>query len=249
MWIFHGTCWLMQVVQPVLPVKPVWLNGCLMMFVGLLCHICHHVIMFSSPCCWLDVCIYVCYSHVFFMVWFGDSFGWMLDVSYMPGLPLPEGDHCRLLVPGFDMANHDPRSRNDSPPHNVSPLNVDVSVVDRLAGTGRTHTILEAYNFLKKSSKHLELNQKSWNSLQWLPQDGHVALIASVDYDKGDEVDIGTFFLLVGKLKENCVEKVCCFFQTPCVFELRVIPQMLILSMKVSISELSLTGMHLLRES
>ena len=63
------------------------------------------------------------------------------DLLADAGLPLPEGDHCRLLVPGFDMANHDPR----------------------LAGTGRTHTILG---------------------------DGHVALIASVDYDKGDEVCI-----------------------------------------------------------
>lgn len=69
-----------------------WL-GCLMMFVWFINV--YYVIMFSSlHCCWLDVCIYVC---------------------CMPGLPLPEGDHCRLLVPGFDMANHDPRSNNDSP--------------------------------------------------------------------------------------------------------------------------------------
>ena len=82
--------------------------------------------------------VYMFVIIMFLMVWFGESFGWM------PGLPLPEGDHCRLLVPGFDMANHDPRSHNDSPPHDVSPLNVAVSGVDRLAGTGRTHTILEA---------------------------------------------------------------------------------------------------------
>ncbi|CAL1142779.1 unnamed protein product [Cladocopium goreaui] len=63
------------------------------------------------------------------------------DLLIHAGLPLPEGEHYRLLVPGFDMANHDPR----------------------LAGTGRTHTILE---------------------------DGHVALMASVDYDEGDEVCI-----------------------------------------------------------
>eukprot|EP00435_Cladocopium_sp_Y103_P037199 s376_g9.t2 len=63
------------------------------------------------------------------------------DLLTHAGLPLPEGEHCRLLVPGFDMANHDPR----------------------LAGTGRTHTILE---------------------------DGHVALMASVDYNEGDEVCI-----------------------------------------------------------
>ena len=94
---------------------------------------------------WMDVCIYVCYCYWFIgLVW---RFFWLdVYVSYMPGLPLPEGDHCRLLVPGFDMANHDPRSHNASPPPDVSPLNVDVSVVDRLAGTGRTHTILEAYN-------------------------------------------------------------------------------------------------------
>ncbi|CAJ1456477.1 unnamed protein product [Effrenium voratum] len=58
------------------------------------------------------------------------------------GQALPETkQHLRLLVPGFDMANHDPR----------------------LAGTGRTHTVLEG---------------------------GHVALVASVDYEAGDEVCI-----------------------------------------------------------
>ncbi|CAK9030027.1 unnamed protein product [Durusdinium trenchii] len=57
------------------------------------------------------------------------------------GLSVVGKEHCRLLVPGFDMANHD----------------------HRLVGTGRTHTILE---------------------------DGNVALVASVDYEKGEEVRI-----------------------------------------------------------
>ncbi|CAE7496041.1 setd3 [Symbiodinium sp. CCMP2592] len=58
------------------------------------------------------------------------------------GLPVKAGrEHQRLLVPGFDMANHDPR----------------------LAGTGRTHTVLK---------------------------DGSVALQASVDYAAGEEVCI-----------------------------------------------------------
>ena len=51
------------------------------------------------------------------MIWFGGSFGWLdVYVCHMPGLPLPEGEHCRLLVPGFDMANHDPRSAQRFPP-------------------------------------------------------------------------------------------------------------------------------------
>ena len=59
------------------------------------------------------------------------------------------------------------------------------------------------------------------------PQDGHVALIASVDYDKGDEVDIGNGFFCWCRMKGNCLNfsvlKNCVFFQTPCVFKLRVI--------------------------
>ena len=153
------------------------------------------------------------------MVWFGDSFGWMLDVGYMPGLPLPEGDHCRLLVPGFDMANHDPRSHNDAPPPTFPPLTLTFFAVDRLAGTGRTHTILEAYNFLTKikekflkSSRHLELNQKSWNPLQWTA--GWSCCLDRLRrlWQRWRGGHWKRFFSLVGKLKENCVEKLCCFF-------------------------------------
>lgn len=59
-----------------------------------------------------------------------------------------------------------------------------------------------------------------------------------------------TFFFVGWKVEGKlCWKSVLLFFKTPCVFKLRVIAQMLILSMKVSMSELCLTGMHLLRES
>ena len=204
-WIFHVTCWLMQVVKPVSLDGCYhlfgWLDGSLMMFVWFINV--YYVIMFSSLCCWLDVCIYVC---------------------YMPGLPLPEGDHCRLLVPGFDMANHDPRSHNDSPPTTFPPLR-DVSV-DRLAGTGRTHTILEAYNFLKKIFETFGIKPEIMESSSMVTAGWSCCLdrLRRLWQRWRGGHWKRRFFLLVGKLKENCVEKVCCFFfQTPCVFKLRVI--------------------------
>lgn len=109
----------MQVVKPVsLDVVIISVFDDVCWFIMFIMSSCFHLFVIG----WMDVCIYVCYYHVFLLVWFGESFGWMLDVYYMPGLPLPEGDHCRLLVPGFDMANHDPRSHNDSPPRRFPPF-------------------------------------------------------------------------------------------------------------------------------
>lgn len=52
-----------------------WLDGCLMMFVGLLCHRCHHVFISLLLVGWMFVYMFV--IAIGLLVWFGDSFGWM----------------------------------------------------------------------------------------------------------------------------------------------------------------------------
>ena len=78
----------------------------------------------------------------------------------------------RLLVPGFDMANHDFRwafvmvldcRRFVEAPHRLFVKGHSLSTGARLAGKGQTHTVLE---------------------------DGQVALMTSRDYAEGEEVCI-----------------------------------------------------------
>ena len=70
----------------------------------------YFIMLSLFSCLWLVWCLLTT-----MFLWFG-----LVDLlvgcfCYMPGLPLPEGEHCRLLVPGFDMANHDPRSAQRFP--------------------------------------------------------------------------------------------------------------------------------------
>ena len=106
--------------------------------------------------------------------------------------------------------------------------------------------------FRESSEKIWVKQRKQRYPLQRWPQDGDVALIASVDYDQGDEVDNGTVVLLVNQkfhqrflleswmffLKFIVLKQKWCFFPTILSFKFRVIAQV-ILSKKILISDSS----------
>ena len=111
--------------------------------------------------------------------------------------------------------------------------------------------------FREPSEKIWVKQRKQRYPLQRWPQDGDVALIASADYDQGDEVDNGTVdngtvVLLVNQkfhqrfcwkvecffFEVYCVETKMMFFPTILSFKFRVIAQV-ILSKKILISDSS----------